>query len=243
AQVPGPFDWVVNTVSAGGGGVAEYREVYWKGTRHSIEWLEPTPLAKYVYTSSPGAYGQTESLEVNETSPTVPDTETGQVLLDTENLLLAAQRKSGFPAVILRVAGIYGPGRGYWFRQYSSGRAVIEGDGNRILNMIHREGHRFVILAALEKGVPGEIYNAVDDEPVTQRAYFQWLSERLGKAMPPSVPQITLSGRNRGRSNKRVLNAKLKAALDYAFKYATFRQGCAAEIARLVETGALPRAG
>jgi nucleoside-diphosphate-sugar epimerase len=55
------------------------------------------------------------------------------------------------------VAGIYGPGRGFWFKQFLRGEARLEGDGSRWLNMIHRDDLIGVIIAALERGAPGEI--------------------------------------------------------------------------------------
>src|SRR6266567_3127140 len=60
ATLPAPFDWVVNTVSSTKGGVEEYRQVYLHGTRHLIEWLAPTLLKKFIYTSSTSVYGQTD---------------------------------------------------------------------------------------------------------------------------------------------------------------------------------------
>ena len=74
--------------------------------------------------------------------------------------------------MILRVAGIYGPGRGHWFKQFLRGEARIEGDGSRCLNMIHRDDLIGCIIAALEHGRPGEIYNAVDNEPVRQLKFL-----------------------------------------------------------------------
>src|SRR5207237_313996 len=128
-------------------------------------------------------YGQTDGKVVTESSPAEPSTETAKVLRETEELLLQAAPK--FPAVILRVAGIYGPGRGYWFRQYLEGKATISGSGGRILNMIHRDDVAGAIIAALENGRAGEIYNAVDDDPVSQLDFFRWLSVTLGQALPP----------------------------------------------------------
>ena len=90
--------------------------------------------------------------------------------------------------MILRVAGIYGPERGYLLKQYLKNEARIEGRGERILNMIHRDDLIGVIIAALKSGRAGEIYNAVDDEPVTQFTFFEWLAGTLGKDLPPSVP-------------------------------------------------------
>ncbi|MHB8520200.1 MAG: SDR family oxidoreductase [Limisphaerales bacterium] len=238
-KLPGPFDWVANTASAGRGGEAEYREVYLNGTRHLLGWLETTPPKKYVYTSSTGVYGQTDGSSVKEDGAAEPPTETGRVLLETEKLLLAAAVERKFPAVVLRVAGIYGPGRGYWFQRFLKNDVAIEGKGERILNMIHLDDLVGVILAALKSGRPGEIYNAVDDEPVTQLHFFRWLSETLGKWMPPFAPACHQTERKRGWTNKKVLNRKLTMELGYRFKYPTFRQGYTAEIRRLEQAGLL----
>jgi nucleoside-diphosphate-sugar epimerase len=239
AQLPGAYDWVVNCVSASGGGAEEYREVYLQGTRNLIEWLGAAPPNKFVYTSSTSVYGQDDGSLVKEGSPTEPAVETGKILVETEQVLLEAAKGRGFPAVILRLAGIYGPDRGYWFKQYLKNEARIEGNGARILNMIHRDDVAGAIIAALKSGRPGEVYNAVDDEPVTQLSFFQWLSGPLGKELPPSAPEDAEVVRKRGVTNKKVSNRRLKMELGYQFKFATFRQGYTAELLRLVRSGEL----
>ena len=239
ARLPEEYDWVVNCVSASGGGAEEYREVYLRGTRNLIGWLGAAPPKKFVYISSTSVYGQNDGSLVKENSLTEPVSETGKILVETERVLLEAARRSSFPAVILRLAGIYGPGRGYWFRQYLKNEASLEGAGGRILNMIHRDDVVGVIVAALEKGRSGEVYNAVDDEPVSQLGFFQWLSGRLRKELPPAVPEDSEALRKRGITNKRVANCRLKADLGYEFKYPTFREGYAVEIRRTLRAGAV----
>jgi nucleoside-diphosphate-sugar epimerase len=229
----GPFDWVVNLASAGQGGVEEYRQVYLTGTRNLLAWLRAAPPKKYVYTSSTGVYGQTDGSAVKEESEMVPPNETGVVLRQTEELVLAAVAEWKCPAVILRLAGIYGPGRGHYFRQFLAGTAKIEGDGLRHINMIHLDDVVGVILDVLKSGRPGDVFNAVDDEPVTQLYFFRWLAESLGKDLPPFDPTATQAERKRGWTNKKVLNRKLKMQLGYRFRYPTFRQGYTAEIQRL----------
>ena len=237
AQLPGGYGWVVNCVSASGGGAEEYRQVYLQGTRNLIEWLGAAPPKKFVYTSSTSVYGQNDGSLVKENSPTEPAVETGKILVETERVLLAAARERKFPAVILRLAGIYGPDRGYWLKQYMSNEARIEGNGARILNMIHRDDVVGAIIASLKSGRPGEVYNAVDDEPVTQLAFFQWLSGPLGKELPPSAPEDAEVVSKRGVTNKKVSNRRLKMELGYQLKYPTFRQGYTAELIRLDRGG------
>ena len=231
-KLPHEFDWVVNCVTAGGDS-DNYRQVYLQGTRNLIEWLAPNPPKKFVYTSSTSVYGQTDGSQVKESSPTEPVAETAKILVETEKLLLAAVAERKFPAVILRVAGIYGPDRGHWFKQFLKDEAHIEGDGSRLLNMIHRDDLIGCIIAALKNGRAGEIYNAADDEPVSQQHFFQWLAQALDKPLPPSEPENPAENRKRGVTNKRVSNRKLKMELGHQFKYPNFRKGYSAELLRL----------
>ena len=159
------------------------------------------------------------------------------MLVETEKLLLAAAPK--LPAVILRVAGIYGPDRGHLFLQYLKNEARIPGKGERFINMIHRDDLVGVIIAALKSGRSGEVYNAVDDEPVAQIHFFRWLSETLGKWMPPFATEADNGERKRGVTNKKVQNRRLKMELGYQFKYPNFRKGYTAEIQRLDQAGKL----
>ncbi|MDX1951132.1 MAG: SDR family oxidoreductase [Verrucomicrobiota bacterium] len=223
------FDWVINTVSSSRGGSEEYRAVYLEGTRNIINWLQDSPLQKFVYTSSTSVYGQVNGEYVTENSPTSPQTPTSQILVETEQLILE-KSSSGFPGVILRVSGIYGPERGHLFHQYLGSEAKISGSGDRLLNMIHRDDLAGIIEAALTRGIPGNIYNATDSCPVTQLEFFQWLSQELKKPLPP-VETEPLSSRKRATTSKRVSNQRL-AELGYLLRYPTFREGYAEEIRR-----------
>lgn len=236
AKLPNDFDCVVNCVASGGGGAEEYRKIYLEGMRNVIDWLATHgPDARgsrprLVYTSSTSVYAQNDGSVVDENSPAEPTTETARVLLETERALLDAARQHHFAAMILRVAGIYGPGRGHWLKQILSGEARLEGNGERFLNMIHRDDVTGCIIAALERGTSGEIYNAVDDEPVSQFDFFSWLAESLRKPMPEAVTETIEAARKRGISNKRISNHKLKTCLGYHFKYPTFRDGYASAL-------------
>jgi nucleoside-diphosphate-sugar epimerase len=230
-NVPRNFDWVVNCTASGGGGADDYRKVYIEGNRNLISWLAGSPVKKFVYTSSTSVYAQNDGSLVTEDSPTEPEAETARILVEAEKSLLAAARQN-FPAVVLRVAGIYGPERGYSFKQFLRGEAVIENDGGRFLNMIHRDDVIGCIIAALENGRPGEVYNAADSEPVSQLKFFEWLSSELKKPLPPKVVFDEKPGRKRGVTNKRVSNAKLLAELKYSFLFPSFREGYAVEMAR-----------
>jgi nucleoside-diphosphate-sugar epimerase len=237
ARLPRNFDWVVNCAASGGGSVDDYQKLYLHGNRNLVAWFAETPPEKFVYTSSTSVYAQNDGSMVTEQSPALPEAATAKILVETEELLLAATRNK-FPAIILRTAGIYGPGRGRAFKQFLCGEARIEGGGSRFLNMIHRDDLTGVIIAALERGAPGDIYNVADNEPVTQLSFFEWLAAQLKRPLPPKVAADVETWRKRGMTNKRVSNAKLRAALKYEFKFPDFRAGYAAEIARLAGSAA-----
>jgi nucleoside-diphosphate-sugar epimerase len=107
------------------------------------------------------------------------------------------------------------------------------------MNMIHRDDAVGAIIAALKSGRPGEIYNVADDEPITQWTFFKWLSDAVGRDMPPSGPEDAEAVCKRGATNKKVSNRRLKMELGYQFKYPTFRQGYSAELLRLDRAGGL----
>lgn len=238
-QLPQDFDWVVNCVASGGGGVEEYRQLYLQGMANLTDWLVSSSLRansaipRFVYTSSTGVYGQNDGSIVDETSPTEPATETAKVLVATESFLLARAKGRSFPAMILRAAGIYGPERGYLLKQFLRGDARIEGDGSRTLNMIHRDDLIRAIIAALERGLGGEIYNVVDDEPVSQLEFFRWLAAKLGKPLPLVANEDSAAPRKRGLTNKRISNAKMKQELGFEFQYPDYQAGYSSEMARL----------
>jgi nucleoside-diphosphate-sugar epimerase len=222
ASIEPSFDVVINLVSSSKGGLEDYRRVYLEGTKNILRWLSKSPPRAYLYTSSTSVYAQADGSWVDESSPAEPDSPTSQVLIDTERELISAHRTNSFPAMILRASGIYGPDRGHLFQQFLKGEATIRDDGSSWINMIHVDDLAAAIAHLIHHGQPGEIYNATDDEPVTQLDFFRWLADRLSKPLPPNAP----ADPNRKRGLKRVSNQKLKAT-GFSFKYPTFREGYA----------------
>jgi len=223
AGLPRDFDAVVHCASSGRGGVEAYRAVYLEGVRQAARQLPGTRL---LFVSSTSVYGQEDGSVVTEESTANPTTETGKVLREAEQVVLT---EGGSGSAIFRVAGIYGPERGVLLRKFLAGEAVIEGDGQRWINQVHRDDAAGALRQTLEPGSPssGGIYNLADDEPVTYLTYYRWLAEQTGKAMPPFGP--VNRERKRGWTHKRVSNAKLRAA-GWAPKFPTFREGLASEL-------------
>jgi nucleoside-diphosphate-sugar epimerase len=193
---------VVHCAASGRGGEEAYRHVYLEGCRNLVRRF---PKAKLIFTSSSSVYAQHEGELVTEESETIPDRATGEILLEAEKVVLDAG------GVVARLAGIYGPGRSVLFRKFMDGEAVIEEDGCRFINTIHRDDAARAILhfINLSPFPAGEIFNVADSVTMTQLEVYKGLSEIFGKDLPPSGPRDL--NRKRGWTHKRVSNAKLRA--------------------------------
>ena len=190
---------VIHCASSGRGGVEQYRVVYLGGARALAEVLAPRLL---VFTGSTSVYAQTSGEWVHEGSATEPERETGRVLREAEEFVVAQG------GLVARLAGIYGPGRSVLLRKFFAGETVIEGDGGKWINQVHSDDIAAALVHLVSTGHRG-IFNVNDDEPLAQRAVYAWLAQRFGRALPPSGPPAT--DRKRGWTNKRVSNAKLRA--------------------------------
>jgi nucleoside-diphosphate-sugar epimerase len=222
---PGEWDVVVNAVSSSRGGAEVYRKVYGEGTEHLLGWMAGGRVGRYVHLSSTSVYGQVDGSWVDESSATAPASETSRLLVATEQRLIEAYGSSGLPASVLRVAGIYGPGRGHQLQQLLRSEARIQGDGTRWVNMVHRDDVASAIRIVSESGSPGRIYNVVDDEPVAQGDFVLWLAREYGLPLPPVATEEENAARKRGLTHKRVRNTRLRSETAWQPAYPTFREG------------------
>ena len=194
-------DFIIHCAASGRGGAEAYQHVYVDGCRNLTEKFSGVP---FLFTSSTSVYSQTDGSVVSEESPTEPDRETGRLLLEAERITLDAG------GVVARLAGIYGPGRSVILRKFLSGEAMIEEDGRRYLNQIHRDDAARAILHLATNSVRGGIFNVCDSKPLTQLECYQRLSEIFNRPLPPSGPRDL--ERKRGWTHKRVSNDKLVAS-------------------------------
>jgi nucleoside-diphosphate-sugar epimerase len=194
------------------------REVYVDGLRHVLDTLPGCD--RFVYVSSTSVYGQADGGWVDEDSATEPVEESGRVVLEAERLL----RERRPDAVVLRSAGQYGPGRLLRKQPLLNGDPLV-GDADKWLNLVHIDDAADAVLAAEARGAAGETYNIADDEPVSRRAFYTRLAELLG------APPARFDHRPEpGAANRRVRNAKARAALGWAPRFPTYREGLPASI-------------
>ena len=202
-------DAVIHCASSSRGGTDAYRTVYFEGAVNLLDALAPRRI---IFTSSTSVYAQTDGSVVREDSAAEPPREAGHILRGTEELVLA---RGG---TVARLAGIYGPGRSVLLRKFFSGEAIIEGDGARIVNHVHRDDIASALRMLIEKSAAG-IFNVSDDTPMPQREIYAWLAQRFARPLPPSGPIDP--NRKRGWTSKRVSNAKLRA-LGWVPKFSSF---------------------
>lgn len=234
----GRFDALVFTASSGAGAAPEaIRRLRLEGLAKLVGALSAEPPKKFVYASSVAVYGQVDGSAVKETSLTEPQGSRAKVWLEAERWLLRSGK--ALSPVVLRLGEIYGPGRELFVEAFAKNRFKIPGQGQRHLNLIHRDDLVSAILAALKSGRPGEVYNVVDDEPIRETPFYSWLSETLGKWMPPSGPEESDPERMRELANCKVSNRRLTMELGCRLKYPNFRLGYTAEIKRMTDEGSL----
>jgi nucleoside-diphosphate-sugar epimerase len=193
-------DWIVHCAASGRGGAEAYRHVYLDGCRNLTESFPETPL---LFTSSTSVYHQTGGETVDETSLAEPDRETGMLLLDAERVVLSAG------GTVARLSGIYGPERSVLLKKFLNGEALIEEDGRRFLNQIHRDDAASAILHLIEHKLCG-VFNVCDSFPMSQVECYRAMAGHFGRPLPPSGPRDFT--RKRGWTHKRVSNFKLRSS-------------------------------
>ncbi len=190
----------IYAVSSGKGGVESYEAVYREGLRRVIRSWNP---GRVIFVGSTSVYGQTDGSWVTEESPALPDRETGRLLLEAEQISLAAGGS------VARLSGIYGPGRSVLLRKFLSGEAVLEEGGHRWINQIHRDDAAKALVRLGDPTLPAGLYNITDDTPATQREVYGWMAAFLKKSLPPEGKADR--HRKRGWSSKRIANTTMRA--------------------------------
>jgi nucleoside-diphosphate-sugar epimerase len=214
AKCIGTFDAMIHCASSRGGDAETYRRIYLDGARNLVERF---PGLRLVFTSSTSVYAQRDGSWITEESETKPMRETGRILLEAERLVLD---RGG---IIVRLAGIYGPGRSALLSKFLAGAAIIDPENDRFVNQAHRDDIAAALFLLVNQETAGaQIYNVIDDEPILQSECYRWLAQTLHRPLPPIGK--SKQQRKRGDSNKRVSNAKL-CRLGWTPQYPTFAEG------------------
>lgn len=210
AALPGPFDAVVYVAAPAGRDDAAYRVVYVEGI---AALLGAVRCDRFLLASSTAVYAQDAGEWVDEASPTEPRSFRGLRVLEGEALALGRHPR----ASVLRLGGLYGPGRTRLLRAARAGQ-LAGGASRRFTNRIHQSDAAGALAHLLGLPRVAPIYVGVDCEPAAEGDVQRWLAERLGVPAPASAG---VPDEDRG---KRCSN-RLLLAEGYRFRFPTFREG------------------
>lgn len=234
--LPSSIDRLVYAVAPGGRTDEAYAIGYPRGLASVLDALDRAgaTLRRVVLVSSTAVYAQDDGSVVDERSD-VTNEGTAARILEAERLLASRLGERG---VVLRLSGIYGPGRERMVRAIAEGR-VLPGDPTRIANRIHRDDAAAAVVHLLALAAPAPIYVGTDEGSGPLGALFAFVADALGVALPPADPA---ADRGPGRATSKRLDASLLRASGFRFAYPTYREGYRAAIdAVLAERAALRR--
>jgi len=190
------------------------------GLRNLLQAISPE--TKICYISTTGVYHQQGGSWVDEASPTRPIREGGRAHLMAESLLNQMRPKS--PWTILRLSGIYGPGRIPRAADVIAGRPIASPQ-HGFLNLIHVDDAAEAVCSTLRKNTQ-RLYVVSDDQPVVRSQFYEEIASQTGSKGPQFVtPDAGSPVMVRSESNKRVWNRRMKRDLVSKLQFPTYRQG------------------
>ena len=218
--LPSSITRLVYAVAPGARNDAAYARGYPLGLASVLDAIDRAgaQLHRAVLVSSTAVYAQDDGSVVDERS-SVTSAGTAARIVEAESLLHA---RLGSRGVVLRLSGIYGPGRDRMVRAIRDGLPA-PGDPTRVGNRIHRDDAAAAVdhLLALDGAAP--VYIGTDDAPVPLGEVFAWIAGQLGVALAPPDPN------GRGATSKRLSNALLRTS-GLALRYPSYREGYGALI-------------
>ncbi|MGY4532104.1 nucleoside-diphosphate-sugar epimerase [Pseudomonas sp. TE3786] len=226
AQWPqGTLDYLVYAAAATEHDEAGYRRAYFDGLGNTLSWLKQRGQSpkRVIFVSSSGVYAQDGGVWVDEHSPAEATRYSGRIMLEAERLAL----DSGFPATIVRLTGIYGPGREWLLQQVRMGYRVVS-EPPLYANRLHADDCAGLLAFLLQADAEGKaldnLYIGVDDAPAPLDEVVGWLRDYMGVTEWAEESTVRRSG------SKRCSNARARA-LGWAPRYPSYREGYAAVLA------------
>lgn len=225
------IDWVLNCVSASEPGIEGYRSSYIDGNRSFANWVAKMGFeGKAIYTSSVSVYPDRGGDWCSEGDERA-DSERARLMLESESVFLEGVGSAR--ATVLRLGGIYGPGRSFLAERVRQSSGSLPGFGDYYLNLIRLED----AVSAIECVFSGEVvdenvFNVVDDEPLLKADLTAGLADRLGVLRPVFDGKMGAGGTSRRwengfPANRRISNGLLKERFAWKPYFSNAREGMA----------------
>ncbi|MEO0466962.1 MAG: SDR family oxidoreductase [Pseudomonadota bacterium] len=180
-----------------------------------------------IYLSTTGVYGDLNGGWVFEDSPLLPTSQRAERRMTAEH-----QWKSVRPDLaIVRLPGIYGPGRSVFDRlRAGKARRIIK--SGQVFSRVHQSDIVSGLVALLAGNDTGGVYHFTDDAPAPPQDVIAFGAELLGKPIPPDIPfetaDLSAMARSFYSECKRVSNAQTKARLGWRPALPTYQDGLTA---------------
>ena len=256
--IPADTTAVVVAIAADSPTEDAYRAAYVDGLAHVLDAVlaSGAGVRRILFVSSTAVYGDAGGGWIDERTTPEPGGFSGRIIREAEELLYSRLRGTGITPVVLRLGGIYGPGRTRLIDQVRGGTAVIPA-ASRFTNRIHRDDAAAAIVhLCTMDAVPGPVYVGVDNEPAELGDVLCFLADELGLPRPASesagvsggagvgaagasasgtasttsASKSTSGGEPSRGGNKRASNALLRST-GFEFQYPSYREGYRAVLA------------
>lgn len=205
---------------------ADKRTVYVDGVSHVLSGR--FGVRRVIYISSSSVYGASDGRWVDEEAEESPVTESGRICLDAEAVVVREAERQGFEHCILRLTGIYGPGRLLARASQLQAGDPLAGEPDAWLNLVHVDDAARAVEVISESELGRSLYLLSDDRPVRRREYYSRLAELVGAPEPTFSPE-TAARHGRGL-NKRCSNRRVVSDLALTLTYPDFEAGLPASL-------------
>jgi len=181
---------------------AAYRAIFVDGLRYLLDALDRRKLARVLFVSSSAVYGEHDGDWVDEATPTDPPGFNGAVLLEAEQWLA----EQSLPSTVLRLAGLYGPGRLQLIERLRAGQLRVPRETPHWANRIHVDDAAAAVAHLLQLKSPQPLYLGVDDTPMPLDELYDFLAALIDAPLPAEGAAPS------GVGSKRLRNARLRAS-------------------------------
>lgn len=195
----------------------------------------PAGWQKLVYLSTTGVYGHSSSELIDEDTPVSPHRIGPRIAVAAEQWLNRASSQRNMQAqrdyCILRLAGIYGPGRIPLAERLRSGEPLaVPRQGH--LNLVHVSDIAHMVCLLLTQQMQHDTYLLSDGQPVLRDTFYRYLAELCGVAQPQFVQPDAQSGKALRATDKRISPARLLAESGYQLQFPDYRSGLVDALAK-----------
>jgi nucleoside-diphosphate-sugar epimerase len=220
-SLPEDITHVVYAVGADRFTPEAYRSAYVDGLIRLTDVLRcrKAAIERFCFVSSTSVYPQQDGKWVEESSPVGSRHFGAETLIEAERFALSLP----WQVTVVRLGGIYGPGRTRLIDAVRAGKARRIPNQTRLLNLIHGEDAAAAIVHLLTHPDPPPICNVTDLEPVDRNDLLVWIANGLGLLPPPweetAEPLVPVRGGNRR------VSSRLLQSLGFRHRWPTYREG------------------